>query len=150
MVAQEQLATLLKSKTQRQAEYRQLVAKSATLLFGASQATAEVEGLLAGGCYFVGHTGNVQFFTSTALGARTLQNLTTEIQASFVPMGLLATKPALLGAEWNFNTLATGLTTAKTTSSPPSVPTPSFDRAKTEARVAKGVEAELSTWEEGT
>lgn len=148
MVGQERLDSLLKAKNQRQAEYRQLVARSADLLFGAPQATAEAEGLLAGGAYFVGHTGNVQFFTSTALGARTLNTLTSEIQTSFTAMGLLTAKSAtLLGAEWDFNALAVGLTTAKTV---PAAPTPAFDRSRTEARVARGVEAELSTWEEGT
>jgi len=151
MVGQEQLDGLLKAKNQRQAEYRQLVAKSATLLFGASQATAEVEGLLAGGAYMVGHTGNVQFFTSTALGARTLQNLTSEVQTSFVAMGLLVAKSsALLGAEWNFNTLAAGLAMARLTSAPAAVPTPTLDRNRAEARVAKEISAELSGWEEGT
>jgi len=148
MVGQEQLEALLEAKSQRQAEYHQLVARSADLLFGAPQATAEVEGLLAGGCYFVGHAGNVQFFTSTALGARTFRNLMDEIQTSFVAMGLLTAKSSalFLGAEWNFNALTADLTTAKAVS----VAVPAFDRAKTEARVAKGVEAELAVWEEGT
>lgn len=150
MIAQEQLDTLLKAKAQRQAEYRQLVAKSANLLFGAAQATAEVEGLLAGGCYFVGHTGNVQFFTSTALGARTSQTLNSEINPAFTAMGLVTSKAAVLGAEWNFNTLAAGLVTARLTSAPAIAPTPTLDRNRAEARVAKEISAELSSWEEGT
>lgn len=150
MVAQEQLDSLLKTKAQRQAEYRQLVSRSANLLFGAPQAISEVEGLLAGGCYLVGHTGNVQFFTSTALGARTLQNLNSEIQAAFIAMGLVTAKSALVGAEWNFDALAVGLATARPTSAPVPMPMPTLDRAKTEARVAKEVSAELSNWEEGT
>lgn len=146
MLAQEQLGDLLKNKTQRQAEYRQLVAKSAELLFGAPQATAEVEGLLAGGCYFVGHTGNVQFFTGTGT-TRTFATLNSEIQAAFTEMGFLTAKTALLEAEWNFSTLAAGLATAKAVAA---VPAPMFDKSKVEARVAKEVSAELSKWEEGT
>lgn len=147
MTAQEQLDSLLKAKSQRQAEYRQLVAKSATLLFGASQATAEVEGLLAGGCYFVGHTGNVQFFTGAGT-TRTFNNLNSEIQTSFTEMGLVAGKSTLLGAEWNFNALAVGLATAKTVTT--AAPAPTLDRNRAEARVAKEISAELSGWEEGT
>lgn len=145
LVGQEQLDGLLKAKGQRQAEYRQLVAKSATLLFGAAQATSEVEGLLAGGCYFVGHTGNVQFFTGTGT-TRTFNNLNSEIQTSFSALGLITGKSTLLGPEWHYNALASGLTTAKTVVAQ----APAFDRAKTEARVAKEVSAELSSWEEGT
>lgn len=147
LVVQEQLDNLLKTKNQRQSEYRQLVAKSAELLFGAPKATAEVEGLLAGGCYFVGHTGNVQFFTSTSSAARTLQNLNGEINTSFIAMGLVVGKSTLLGAEWNYNTLAVGLTTAKTIAV---APAPVFDRNRAEARVAKEISAELTSWEEGT
>lgn len=147
MVSQEQLDSLLKTKTQRQSEYSQLVAKSADLLFGAPQATADVEGLLAGGCYFVGHTGNVQFFTSISSAARTLQNLNDEINTSFIAMGLVVGKSTLLGAEWNYNTLAAGLTMAKAVAA---VPAPILDRNRAEARVAKEISAELSSWEEGT
>lgn len=145
MIAQEQLDNLLRTKNQRQAEYRQLVAKSAELLFGAPQATAEVEGLLAGGCNFVGHTGNVQFFTGAGT-TRTFETLTSEIQASFVDMGFVTAKSVLLGADWNYNTLAAGLATAKAVSAP----APVLDKSRAEARVEKEVSAELSKWEEGT
>src|SRR5262245_58129506 len=44
--SQEVLAELLANKSSQQAKYRQLLAKAADLLLGASQATADVEGML--------------------------------------------------------------------------------------------------------
>ena len=70
--SQEALTELLANKSSQQAKYRQLLVKSADLLLGAPQATADVEGML-GDCEFVFHTGNVAFFT----GVGTTRTLTT-------------------------------------------------------------------------
>ena len=64
-------------------------------------------------------------------------------------MGLIGSKAKLLGAEWNYNALAAGLATAKTVAAA-AVPSPAFDKGRAEARVAKEISAELSSWENGT
>lgn len=98
---------------------RQLLAKSAELLFGSAQATGDVEGLL-GDCEFVGHPGNVAFFTGLGT-TRSLATLTTEIQAAFQSMGLMSGKVPLRPAEWDYEALAKGLKNATRVEAKPAV-----------------------------
>ena len=137
------LNRLMQNKSSQQAKYRQLLSKSADLLLGASQATADVEALL-GDCEFVGAQGNVAFFTGKGT-TRTLSKLNDEIQASFIPMGLVKGKTTVNAAGWG----ATAATT-KMVSAAPARPKPKkkFDAQKVAAKVQEKISVEPDTWEE--
>jgi ABC-type nitrate/sulfonate/bicarbonate transport system substrate-binding protein/outer membrane protein OmpA-like peptidoglycan-associated protein len=141
--SQEALTELLANKSSQQAKYRQLLATSADLLLGASQATADVEGML-GDCEFVFHAGNVAFFTGVAT-TRTLTTLTEEIQPAFIEMGLITKRLALPSAGWDYNQLATGLKNTR------AVAAPKFDPGRAQQAVEKQLAVEPGAWEtEGT
>ena len=142
MKGEEALRDLLKNKAHQQAKYRQLLAKSADLLLGAPQATADVEALL-GDCKFVGYSGNVAFFTGRGT-TRNLKTLTDEIQRSFLGIGLMTEKVSLTSANWDYAALARGLKYA--TYVP--VPKRKFDAKKVAAKVEKKISVEPTTWEE--
>lgn len=135
MRGEESLRDLLKNKGTEQARYRQLLGEAANLLFGASQATADVEGLL-GDCEFVGFQGNVGFFTGEGT-TRTLQNLTDEIQSSFIEMGFLSVRVPVYSAKWDYQQLAKGLKYATG-----AVATKQVDMAKLQAK-AENPEADI-------
>jgi len=137
------LNRLVKNKSSEQAKYRQLLSRSADLLLGASQATADVEALL-GDCEFVGPQGNVAFFTGKGT-TRTLQKLNGEIQAFFVSMGLIKGKTTINGAGWG----ATAATTRMAAKAPPRPkPKAKFDAQKVAAKIQEKISVEPDTWEE--
>ena len=141
--SQEALNEILTTKSSQQAKYRQLLATSADLLLGASQATADVEGML-GDCEFVFHAGNVAFFTGVGT-TRTLTTLTEEIQPAFIEMGLITKRVALPSAGWDYNQLTAGLKNTRT------VATPKFDPGRAQQAVEKQLAVEPGSWEtEGT
>jgi len=142
MLGEEALRKLRQNKSSQQAKYRQLLAKSADLLLGAPQATADVEDLLAD-CEYVGYSGNISFFTGKGT-TRNLKTLNSEIQKSFMDMGLVTKRVPVAAAEWNYATLASGLAYAK------DIPTPKrkFDTQKVAAKVEKKISVEPTTWEE--
>jgi ABC-type nitrate/sulfonate/bicarbonate transport system substrate-binding protein/outer membrane protein OmpA-like peptidoglycan-associated protein len=141
--SQEALTELLANKPSQQAKYRQLLARAADLLLGASQATADVEGMLED-CEFVFHTGNVAFFTGVGT-TRTLTTLTEEIQPAFIDMGLMTRRVALQSAGWDYNQLTTGLKNTR------AVAAPRFDPARAQQAVEKQLAVEPGAWEtEGT
>ena len=143
MKGEEALRDLRSNKTTQQAKYRQLLAKSADLLLGAPQATADVEALL-GDCEFVGHSGNISFFTGEGT-TRNLKNLTSEIQRSFAEMGLVTGTISLASAGWDYSALASGL---KYAAKAPATPKKRFDVKKVAATVEKRISVEPTTWEE--
>jgi hypothetical protein len=141
--SQEALTELLANKSSQQAKYRQLLAKSADLLLGAPQASADVEGML-GDCEFVFHTGNVAFFTGVGT-ARTLSTLTEEIQPAFIDMGLMTSRISLQSAGWDYNQLATGLKNTR------QIAAPRFDPARAQQAAERQLAVEPGAWEtEGT
>jgi outer membrane protein OmpA-like peptidoglycan-associated protein len=141
--SQEALSELLANKPSQQAKYRQLLATSADLLLGASQATADVEGML-GDCEFVFHAGNVAFFTGVGT-TRTLTTLTEEIQPAFIEMGLMTKRVALQSAGWDYNQLTAGLKNTR------AVAAPQFDPGRAQQAVEKQLAVEPGAWEtEGT
>src|SRR5262245_30248170 len=141
--SQEALTELIANRQSQQAKYRQILAKSADLLLGAPQATADVESML-GDCEFVFHTGNVAFFTGVGT-TRTLTTLTEEIQPAFIDMGLLSTRVSLPSAGWDYNQLATGLKNIR------EVAAPRFDPARAQQAVERQLSIEPGAWEtEGT
>jgi outer membrane protein OmpA-like peptidoglycan-associated protein len=139
--AQEALHLLQQQKLSRQAENLQLLGKAADILLGSPQATADAEALL-GDCEFVGHSGNVAFFTGQGT-LRNFERVTSEIQSSLLNLGLLSTKIPLHQANWDYAKLAAGLkNTAGAT-----VAKPAFDPKKVERKLA----VEPEQWaEEGT
>ena len=143
MRGEEALRDLLKSKSSQQAKYRQLLAKSADLLLGAPQATADVEALL-GDCEYVGYSGNIAFFTGKGT-TRNLKTLTDEIQRSFLEMGLMTREIPIASASWDYAALASGLKYAEAV---PAAPKEKFDPKKVAARVEKKISVEPTTWEE--
>jgi ABC-type nitrate/sulfonate/bicarbonate transport system substrate-binding protein/outer membrane protein OmpA-like peptidoglycan-associated protein len=141
--SQEALTELLTNKSSQQAKYSQLLGKSADLLLGAPQATADVESML-GDCEFVFHTGNVAFFTGVGT-TRTLTTLTEEIQPAFIDMGLMTKRVSLQAAGWDYNQLAAGLKNTR------AIATAKFDPSRAQQAVEKQLAVEPGAWEtEGT
>jgi len=144
MLGEEALRDLVKNKAVDSGTYGKLLTRSADLLLGSPQATGDVEALLAD-CTYVGHAGNVAFFTGEGT-TRNLAILTNEIQTSYIDMGLVSGKAALKSANWDYAALGEGLKYAKALAAKPS-----FDRNRVATGVAKMIEVEPTTWEtEGT
>jgi outer membrane protein OmpA-like peptidoglycan-associated protein len=116
MVGQEKLAELVGARSSRAGEYRAAMAASAQLLLDSAQAVADAEGLY-GDAEFVGHNGNVEFFTN-ATYPRGLSKLTQEIQQSFSRIGLVQGRQALSPAGWDYNALKRGLAHANDAEAP--------------------------------
>lgn len=134
----------LRAQGSQQAKFRQTLARSAVLLMGSPQATADVEGML-GDCEYVGHAGNVAFFTGQGT-TRTLDTLSDEIQAAFLAMGLIGGRTKIAHAGWDWRELAKGLKHAGAAASAD----PRFDKSRVQQRVEEQIAAELESWEEGT
>jgi ABC-type nitrate/sulfonate/bicarbonate transport system substrate-binding protein/outer membrane protein OmpA-like peptidoglycan-associated protein len=139
MRGQDQLVDLL-GKKEKGAEWPPLLAHSAELLLGTAKATADVEGLLAD-CEFVGHAGNVQFFTGQGT-TRTLATLTDEIQTAFTQMGLIKQRVALKPAGWDYAALGANLASA----APAGRDAARFDPQKVAAKLEKEIAVEPSEW----
>ncbi len=127
--AQEDVKGLFKDRQARAAEYGKLLSGSGQLLMDSAQATKDVEGLY-GDAEFAGYPGNVMFFTSEQYPRR-FTKLLSEIQAGFVPLGLLGAKQAIATARWDYSELKAGLkVTAEAV-------TPHFDKAEVAQVVSK-------------
>jgi len=146
MRGEEALRDLLADKASNQAKYRQLISKSATLLLGAPTLTGDTEALL-GDCEYVGHAGNIAFFTGKGT-SRTLATLTKEIQASFRTLGLMTGTVPIASAGWDYNALGSGLKYAVAAAAPAPAPKKAFDTKKVARYVESKVAAEAATWEE--
>lgn len=86
---------------------KQTLKRSADMLFGTTQAVADVEGLLAD-CSFVGTMGNSMFFSGKGT-TRNMKRLTREIQQSFIKFGLMRRTVKLKGAGFDYSELAGGI-----------------------------------------
>lgn len=139
MKGQEALENLLSKKNTQQTEYKKLMTHAADLLLGAPQAVPDVEALL-GDCQFVGYDGNVSFFTGKGT-TRTMNQLTKEIQESFISMGLMSNKVTLQSANWNYSQITQGLSN---TSLAPKPVQQKFDVRKVEEKIS----VEPTTWAE--
>jgi ABC-type nitrate/sulfonate/bicarbonate transport system substrate-binding protein/outer membrane protein OmpA-like peptidoglycan-associated protein len=149
---QEDFVELFADKAARRSEFQQVMTKAADLLLGSPQATPDVEALL-GDCEFVGHPGNLAFFTGKGT-TRNLDTLSKEIRGAFSQMGLAKSQVALKSADWDYGQLGQGLKNAAavtaTASAKPAAP-PRFDPQKVAARVEQKIAVEPATWaEEGT
>ncbi len=151
LAGQEDFAELYAAKASRRAEFQQVMTEAADLLLGSPQATPDVEALL-GDCEFVGHAGNLAFFTGKGT-TRNLDNLSKEIRTSFAQMGLAKGQVALASARWDYAELGQGLKNAAAVTTTASVkpPPPRFDPKKVAAKVEQQIAVEPTTWaEEGT
>jgi len=108
---QEETKQLFKNQNSQRAEYKQLIAAAGQLLLDSPQATKDTEGLYAD-AEFAGYQGNVQFFTSASY-PRGFKRLGDEIQAGFVPLGLLGAKQSFGKASWDYNAMKSGLSDTK-------------------------------------
>jgi outer membrane protein OmpA-like peptidoglycan-associated protein len=112
MVGEEKLDALVRDKARRAAEYKATMSAAAKLLLDSAQAVSDAEGLYAD-AEFVGHAGNVEFFTNPSY-PRNLDALSREAQTTFAAMGLTQGRARLAGAGWDYNKLKQGLTAAST------------------------------------
>lgn len=143
--AEEDLRDLLNNKSSQQAKYHQLLSEAAALLWGTSAGSAEIEALL-GDCTYDGYDGNVSFFTGKGT-TRSFENLTKEIQTSFISIGLMTKRVTLLNANWDYSTLASGLRYAKAVAAKK----PKFDSKKVANVVEEKLNIESESWgDEGT
>ncbi len=127
------------SSSNKSSTYRNALKKSADLLFGTTQAVADVEGLLAD-CSFVGTTGNDMFFSGKGT-TRSMARLTREIQQSFIKMGLIRSRVPLKAAGFNYMQLSGGIKVEK------KVQRKKFDVKK----ISQKISVEPTSWaEEGT
>lgn len=142
---QEALRDLQENKANQQTKFSQLMSRSADILLDSPTDTENAEAMLAD-CTYVGHTGNVQFFTGQGT-LRNLKTLTNEIQTSFRQMGLMTSSVPLVAADWNYGSLGRGLKYA-TTDIP--VPKPKFDPKRAAAAVERRLAVETDEWEGAT
>lgn len=150
MKSQEALQDLMKNKSSRQSEFKQLMTKAADLILDDPTATATAEAML-GDCTFIGFDGNYQFFTGKG-ATRNFKTLNSEIQSAFQKMNLLDEPINVLQANWDYAELKQGLkyATIDVTSAAPIVATvtPKFDANKVAKMVESKIAAESDTWEE--
>lgn len=137
MQSEEALRDLLKSKG---AKYQKLINESAEILMGSSALTADTEAMLLD-CEFVGYNGNVSFFTGKGT-TRNFATLKSEIQSSFKKMNIMSGAAPLHHANWDYNTLKSGLKYATAAVAA----TPLFDKKKTQAAIESKIEAEATSW----
>jgi len=140
MKAEEELRDLLKNKSSQQAKYHQLLSEAAALLWGTSAGSSEIEALL-GDCTYDGYNGNVAFFTGKGT-TRNFDNLTREIQMSFIEMGLMTKRVELRQASWDYASLASGLRYAKAVSKAK----PKFDSKKVAKKIEEKINVEADSW----
>ena len=108
LMAQEQLATLMRDSNTRKTEFNQLMSASGKILLDSEQAVADVKGLY-GDCEYVGYVGNVNTFANPTFSRR-FAVLQDEIQAGLIGLGLLSSKVAIETAGLDYDALKQGLT----------------------------------------
>lgn len=107
-VAEENLAAIVANSTSRKAEYEKTMAASAKILLDSDDGIADAKGLYTD-CEYVGYVGNVKFFT-TPTELRSFDKLNSEIQESYLLMGLMTSKVALTHAKFDYEAMKKGLT----------------------------------------
>lgn len=138
---QEALKDLLSKKDSQQAKYRQVLADSSKLIWGMAEAAGETEALL-GDCTFVYLSGNVEFSTGKGT-TRNLENMTRQIQGSFLEMGLISSRAPLGSAGWDWDALGRTLGSSTVADS-----SPRFDAGKAQRAVEGMIDSELGSWEQ--
>lgn len=124
LLAEENLVAAAQAKS---AAFKSTIKAGADILLDAPTAISDAEGLWAD-AETTGINGNVKFFTNKNF-PRNFANITKEIQASYVALGLLTGTTVLADAGWNYQELAKGLVSAG------KIEAPRFDNAKLSAAV---------------
>lgn len=118
------------------AKYGNVLRLAGQLLLDSPQATADVDGMI-GDAQFVGHQGNVQFFTGVGT-TRNFETLTQEIQAALGGMNILRGNTPVAKVNWDWNTLATGLKNVGVVA-----PVPAADRQALDSKAAAKVQSRI-------
>lgn len=108
LLGTQQLKKVFGNKEQYLSDYKTTVSTSAAILLDSAQAMADAEALY-GDCEFAEFRGNVKFFGDKKW-PRGMDRLVEEIQSSFITIGLLNHKSALVQAQWDYDKLRSGLT----------------------------------------
>jgi len=138
MKGEEQLRDLRKQAGS--SEYKKLMSRSADLLLGAPEATADAEALL-GDCEYVGYSGNVKFFSGKGT-TRNFKNLNKEIQSAFKKMNIMRNNVKISHANFDYSKLAKGLSYTADKQKK------KFDSQKVAAHIEEKISVETDTWEE--
>ncbi len=107
MVAEENLQELYKNKDSRLSEFKKMIRASAEILLDSPEAVADAEALYAD-CEYVGFRGNVKFFGDPKY-PRGMDKLTSQIQNSFLKIGLLSKRVSIEHARFNYSDFKGGL-----------------------------------------
>ena len=92
-------------------EFTRLITASAEILLDSKSATADAEAMYHDARH-MGFSGNSSFFSSPDQ-PRSFENVSRQIQAAFVPLGLVSKKTTLNKAGWEYSSLSAGLSPAK-------------------------------------
>ncbi len=103
LIAQEDLASLVRAKVQRKTDYENTMKASARLLMDSEQAMADTAGMY-GDASFAGWTGNMKFFADPK-NPRSFEHLGQEIQETLTGAGLLTKAAKVKAAGWDYNVL---------------------------------------------
>ncbi len=142
MTGQQSFDALKNNPGADKAKWDALMKASGQLLFGSELAAGDAEGALVD-AEWVGFEGNVAFFTGQGT-SRNLTVLSSEIQSSFIDLGLMTKTTAIRNANWDYNQLAQGLTGVNVAA----LPKPAFDANRVQAHVETQIATELDTWQE--
>ena len=115
LLAEQKLKKVFKNKGQEK-DYHEIVRASAEILLDSAAATGDAAALY-GDCEYVGLAGNIKFFSDTNW-PRNFEIVGREIQSSFVTVGLLKSQSPLGQANWDYHTLAKGLSGVEAVSGP--------------------------------
>jgi hypothetical protein len=115
LIAHDELATLVKAKSQRKADYDKTIKGAAKLLLDSEQAVADTEGMYAD-ANFVGWAGNVKFFTD-AKNPRNFDEVSREAQDTLQAVGLIVKGGSVKKANWDFDALKKDLKNVSTAES---------------------------------
>jgi ABC-type nitrate/sulfonate/bicarbonate transport system substrate-binding protein/outer membrane protein OmpA-like peptidoglycan-associated protein len=110
IAAEQDLAKVVSERSSRAQAYNSVMAASAQLLLDSAAAISDTEGLFAD-CEFVRFDGNVKFF-SDANYPRSFERVSSEIQASLQPLGLINGNNKIAHANLNYKQLDAGFSTA--------------------------------------
>ena len=138
---QEALQKLNSNKKSQQAKYRQVLSSASKLVWGSAEMTSDTEALMAD-CTFVGHGGNVAFFTGQGT-TRNLEKMSEQIQKALLDVGMISGRAPIGNPSWDFNALGRGLTSTGIADA-----TPAFDSNRAQRAVQERIETELDSWED--
>ena len=126
MQIEEEVRDLHDSKGSR---YNKMLSASAGLILDDTSDTKTMEDMAFLDAEIVGYDGNVKFFADPN-NRRNFDRLTSEIQAAYIPLGLLSGTTALTSANWDYSQFS-GLKYANMAE------TPRFDATKVQTVVAR-------------